>query len=403
MKKILFIVLDGLGDEPIPEFGGQTPLEAAQTPFMDDLACQGMLGLAKTKFQGALPTSEESHMCLFGYDPEKLAIRRGLFTARGAGLEVNPGDVALRGNFAYVKDDEAVDRRAGRIKETKDLIRALNEIKIDGAKVGVKSAKVYRVGIVIQGNGLSPQISDTDPWYANLNNKIRSAKPLVKSPSAVKTAKILNQFITKSHRVLKNHPQNQRRIEQGLPPANYIITRGASTCQEFPSFEKKYEQEAVCIAGKVLYKEVAELIGMELIEVEGADGSPETNLKGKFQAALRALKSNDFVFLHIKATDSLAEDGNFQEKKNFIEKVDQKMRLLNHPDDCLIVITCDHSTCSLLKRHCDRLCPVLIWGMVRHDLPPSATAFSEKQCSHGGLKNFSQLNLMDKLMELAEK
>lgn len=398
MKKILFVVIDGLGDEPIPELDDKTPLEAAQTPFMDTLAEQGMLGLAEIKFQGALPTSEESHLCLFGYDPGELAIKRGLFTAQGAGIEVHPGDVALRGNFAYVKDGKAVNRRAGRIENTKDLIETLSEIKVDDVEIEIKSAKEHRVGIVIRGKGLSPQVSDSDPWYSHLNSKIRKVKPLDNSSEAEKTARILNEFLDKAHQKLKNHVQNKVRQAKGLPPANYIITRGASSHIEFPSFKKKYGLESACIAGKFLYREVAELLGMKLIEVDGADGTPETNLEGKFQAAENALFRNDFVFLHIKATDSLAEDGKFEEKKEFIEKIDQQMRPINHPNDILIVITCDHSTCSLLKRHCDRPCPVLIWGAGSD----KTNAFSEKQCAQGQLGKFPQLQLMEKMLNLAK-
>jgi 2,3-bisphosphoglycerate-independent phosphoglycerate mutase len=396
MKKILFIVLDGLGDEPILELGEKTPLESAETPFMDELARQGVLGLAQTKFQGALPTSEEGHLCLFGYDPEKLAIRRGLFTARGAGLEVKPGDVCLRGNFAYVKDGKAVDRRAGRIKKTKDLIKALNVIKIDDAEIEVKSAKEHRLGIVIRGQGLSPQISDSDCWYSHLDNRVRRIRPLVDSPEAEKTAEILNQFLNKAHRVLEGHPKNNQRVTDGLPPANYVITRGASSLDNLQSFQEKYGLKSAAIAGKFLYQQVAELIGMELVDVTGADGTSKTNLSGKFDAALAALQTKDFVFLHIKATDSLAEDGKFIEKRDFIERVDREMQVINHPDDTLVVITCDHSTCSLLKRHCDQPCPVLIWGAGAD----KTTAFSEKQCADGVLDSFSQLNLMSKIIEL---
>jgi len=398
MKKILFIVLDGLGDEPIPELGNKTPLEAAQTPFMDELAEQGILGLAEPKFQGALPTSEEGHLCLFGYDPEKLAIRRGLFTARGAGIDVQPGDVALRANFAYVKDGVAVDRRAGRIENTEELIEALNKINVDGAEIIVKSAKEHRLGIVVKGEGLSPQISDSDPWYAHLDRKIREVKPIENTPSAEKTAHLLNDFLVKAHQILKNHPVNKQRAADSLPPANYVITRGASSLDKLTPFQEKYGWEAAAIAGKFLYQQVAELIGMELIKVEGATGLPDTNLAGKFQAAEQALMKKDFVFLHIKATDSLAEDGNFSEKKSFIERVDQEMRQLNHPDDTLIVITCDHSTCCLLKRHCDRPCPVLIWGSGKD----SAGSFSEKDCARGKLGKFSQLDLMKKVLELGD-
>lgn len=398
MKKILFIVIDGLGDEPIPHLGNKTPLEAAQTPFMDGLADQGMVGLAEVKFGGALPTSEDGHLCLFGYDPENLSIRRGLFTARGAGIQVQPGDVALRGNFAYVKDGKAVDRRAGRITDTKKLIADLNQIQVSGAKLILKSAKDHRLGIVLRGENLSAEISDIDCWYSHLDDKIRQSRPIDNSSEAKKTAEILNQFIEKAHQLLKDHPINNQREADGLTPANFIITRGASSLTDLQLFNDKYGLKAACIAGKVLYKQVAELLGMDLISVPGADGTPETNLTGKFQAGVNALLTNDFVFLHIKATDSLAEDGRYIEKGDFIEQVDQKMQIIDHPEDLLVVITSDHSTCSLLKRHCKPPCPVLIWGGEKDEIK----VFSEKMCQKGGLKKFPQLSLMEKILDFIQ-
>lgn len=394
MKKILFVVLDGLGDEPIPKLGNQTPLQAADSPYMDLLAKDGKLGLAESNFRGALPTSEESHFQLFGYDPDKLGLRRGIVTASGAGIDVQKGDVALRANFAYVKDGQAVDRRAGRIKDTQELIEALRKIEVDGAEFIIKSAKEHRLGIVIRAQGLSGRISDSDPFYVDLGTDVRRVKPLDDSSEAKKTAKILNRFLDKVHQVLKSHPLNKKRERTGKPPANYILTRGACSIKDLTSFKDKYGMNAACIAGKVLYKQVARMLGMEIIKVQGADGTVETNLEGKIGAANRTLLDYDFVFLHIKATDSLAEDGKYMEKKGFIEKIDQKLEVLDRPKDIVICITCDHSTCSLLKRHCDRPCPVLIWGKASDE----TEKFSEKECKKGQLGKFKQIDLMNLLI-----
>lgn len=390
MKKVLLIILDGLGDEPIPDLADQTPLEAADTPYMDELAGQGKLGLAQPEFQGAVPTSEEGHFQLFGYDSEKLGLRRGIVTAAGAGIDVQPGDVALRGNFGYVENGKAIDRRAGRIKDTKELINALREIDIPGVEFLIKSAKEHRLGIVIRGHGLSGRISDGDPFYSDLDYQIQRVKPLDKTKQAEKTAEILNQFLDKAHQVLKNHPVNKKRKETGLPPANYVLTRGACSVKKLESFKDKYNLEAACVAGKVLYKQIARMLGMKIIEVDGADGTADTNLSGKITAVGQALTRYDFVFLHIKATDSLAEDGKFFEKKQFLEKIDQRLSSLAQPEDTVICISSDHSTCSLLKRHCDRPCPVLIWGKGKD----STSKFSEAECEKGELGKFKQINLM---------
>ncbi len=251
MRKIILIVIDGLGDRPIPALGNKTPLEAARTPNLDWLAENGVCGLAKLKFRGATPTSEEGHFSLFGYDPETYKIRRGIITATGTGLKAKKGDVALRGNFATVDEKlNMVDRRAGRIKDPASLIKALHGMKIDNVRFLLKSATEHRVGIIMRGKNLSPNISDGDPFYGKLGKRARKIKPLDKSSKAAFTAKTLNKFLDKACLVLKNHPLNKKREKLGLPPANYILTRGASSLPKLPSFKKKYRLGACCIAGK---------------------------------------------------------------------------------------------------------------------------------------------------------
>lgn len=399
MKKILFIVMDGLGDEPIPAFGGQTPLEAAQTPNLDLMAQKGTCGLLEIEAQGAMPTSEGGHFSLFGYDPVAYKIRRGIITATGAGIKAKKGDVALRGNLATVDEElNMVDRRAGRIKDADDLIRALNRIEVGGVKFIVKSATEHRLGIVMRGHGLSYNISDGDSHYGELGTKAMRIRPLDNSHEAAYTAQALNEFLSKAHQVLKNHSHNKEREGQGLPPANYILTRGASSLPELPPFKKKYGLKAACISGKPLYQQIGRILGMKVLEVKGATGKANTNLLAKFKAAKQALKRYDFVFLHIKATDSLAEDGDYEGKREFIEKVDQHMDLTEELKDSLVVVTCDHSTCSVKKRHCSLPCPILVFGNGRDNV----VAFSEKLCWQGGLGTIKQVDLMENLVVLAK-
>ena len=396
--RIILIVIDGLGDRPIPALGNKTPLEAAKTPNLDWLAENGICGLAKLKFRGATPTSEEGHFSLFGYNPETYKIRRGIITATGTGMKAKKGDVALRGNFATVDEKlNMVDRRAGRIKDPTPLIKALNGIKINNVSFLLKSATEHRVGIIMRGKNLSPNISDGDPFYGKLGKRARKIKPLDKSSKATFTAKTLNKFLEKARLVLENHPLNKKREKLGLPPANYILTRGASSLPELPSFKKKYKLRACCIAGKFLYRQIGKILGMDLIKVKGANGLSNTNLKGKVQAAKKALKKYDFVFLHIKATDSLAEDGNFKEKKAFIEKIDKNLKSFLGLKNILIVVTADHSTCCLIKRHCSEPVPVLISGNKQDPVKE----FSEKTCKKGKLGTIKQIDLMKKILTLA--
>ena len=397
--KILLIIIDGLGDEPIPALGGKTPLEAAFSPNLDFLAENGICGqVLPFLYQTALPTSEDTHFAIFGYNIAKYYFRRGLLTVSGADMKIKKNDVALRGNFATVDEKlNIIDRRAGRIKNPEVLIKALAGIKIENVKFLLKSANEHRLGIIMRGKNLSPRISDGDPHYSKLGKKACRIRPLDRTPETVFTAKVLNEFLKKAHEILKKHPKNKKREKKGLPPANYILVRGASSVKKLPPFKKKYGLEACCIAGKFLYQQIGKILGMDLIKVRGANGLVTTNLRGKFAATKKALKKYDFVFLHIKATDSLAEDGNFLAKKEFIEKIDKNIKTLMALKNVLIVITCDHSTCSLLKRHCKRPCPILVYGIGKD----GTREFSERACKKGKLGQIKQIKLMERILGIS--
>lgn len=411
--KILFIVIDGLADRPIKELANKTPLQAASTPNLDRLARAGLCGLIKPIYRGAIPTSEEGHFALFGYDPRLEHIGRGMFTASGAGIKLKPGDIAWRGNFATVDEKlNIIDRRAGRLKDSRPLIKALQGIVIDKIRFLIKEAGQHRLALVMRQSSsqkrhlLSDQVCDSDPHYSYLGKKARKILPLAGiSPDtrlyqrARFTSNVLNKFLEKAHQILQKHPLNTKRRKQGKLPANYILLRGASSLKKIASFKKKYHLRASCVAGKLLYQQIALALGMHLIKVKGANGTITTNLRGKFLAAKEALAKYDFVFLHIKATDTLAEDGDFRGKRDFIEKIDRELKNVipknsqtkqGKTNKFLIVITTDHATCSKLKRHCQGLLPVLIWGNGQDRVKQ----FSEKACQKGGLGKINALELM---------
>jgi len=260
----------------------------------------------------------------------------------------------------------------------------------------IGKAVSHRIGIVMRGENLSPKVSDSDPKITGV--RPLQVKPLDESKEAKFTARILNQFLEKSHSILKDHPLNKKRKKQGLLPANYILVRGAGTFKEISSFEQKYGLKSCCIAGGSLYKGLGKYLGMDLIEVKGATGLPDTNLRGKFLAAKRAMPKCDFIYCHIKAPDNLAEDGNFRGKRDFIKEIDKKITALMNLKNVLLVITADHSTCSLLKRHCAQAIPILIYG----DGVNGIKKFSEKACKSGKLGKIKQLDLMPKILELAQ-
>ena len=389
-KKIILIVIDGLGDEPIPQLKNRTPLEAANTPNFDFLAKNGICGLVLPwREKGKLPTSEETHLAIFGYDPSRFNPGRGVLEVLGIGEKIKKGDVCFRGNFATVDENLVIiDRRAERIEDTEDLIASLNKIKIKGVKVIVKKAFGHRIGIIFRGKNLSANVSSNDPKEIGVKVlRIRGQKRMVK---------ILEEFLEKARSILENHPKNKKRKKEGKLPANYILLRGAGKFKKVKSFNEKYGLKAAFIAGGTLYKGIGKYLGMEEIKVEGADGTIKTNLRGKFLAAKTATKNYDFVFVHIKATDNLAEDGKFIEKKEFIEKIDKNLNSILDLKNILIVVTGDHSTCSLRKNHCNFPNPILIYGAEKDN----CEKFSERECRKGNLGFLKQIEIMKKVLNL---
>lgn len=396
MKKILLIVLDGLADDKIPELNYQTPLEAAKTPNFDFLAKEGICGttVCWTK-KGEVPTSEDTHFAIFGYNPEKFNPGRGVLEALGASIKIEKNDIFFRGNFATVDDNLIIiDRRAQRIEKTEKLIEALNKIKVEGAKIFLKKTFGHRFVLRLRGKGLSEKVSSNDP--KKVGAKVLEILPL--SKKAKKTAKILKEFLKKAKEVLQKHPENKKRKEKGKLMANYLLLRGASKMRKIESFQKKYGLKAAFVAGGTLYKGIAKYLGQKEIKVEGTTGMANTNLRGKILAAKKALKRFDFVFLHIKAADTFSEDGDFLGKMKFLEKVDKNLKPLLDLKDVLIVITGDHPTSSLLKSHKFGKNPVLIFGAKKDNVEK----FSEKDCEKGGLGNFPQIELMKKIIFLAK-
>jgi 2,3-bisphosphoglycerate-independent phosphoglycerate mutase len=390
MKKIILIVIDGLGDEPIPQLNNKTPLEAAKTPNLDFLAKNGICGLVLPWHEkGKLPTSEDTHLAIFGYNPKKSSPGRGVLEVLGIGEKIKKGDVCFRGNFATVDENlTIIDRRAERIEDTEDLIKSLNKIKIKGVKVIVRKAFGHRIGIIFRGKNLSAKVSSNDPKRVGVKVlKIKGQKRMVK---------VVNEFLEKARTILENHPKNKKRIKEGKLTANYILLRGAGKFKKVKSFKEKYGLKAAFIAGGTLYKGIGKYLGMEEIKVKGADGTIKTNLKGKFLAAKNAIKDYDFIFLHIKACDNLAEDGKFLEKKEFIEKIDQNLKPILNLKDVLIVITGDHSTCSLKKSHCNLPNPILIYGTKKD----GCKKFSERECKKGGFGFLNQLEIMENVLSL---
>jgi 2,3-bisphosphoglycerate-independent phosphoglycerate mutase len=396
MHKVLLIICDGLSDRPIFELGGKTPLEAAATPNLDKLASRGMTGVMHTVDIGVRPGSDVAHLSIFGYDTERYYTGRGPFEAAGLGMDIQPQDIACRGNFATVTSDFILtDRRASRIDTTTDLLKSLEKINISGVKIFIKKGLGHRIAVLFRGKNLDGRVSDTDPHHEGTN--LLKAKPTVDNEKAKKTAKIINEFVSKSYEILKNHPVNKKREQAGLPAANIVLLRGAGSLPTLPSFKEKYHLTAACIAGAGLYKGIGKLLGMDIITVAGATGKLDTNLSAKIKAALSAFSKYDFVFIHIKACDNLAEDGDFLGKKKFIEKIDRSLSPLVKRDDILIVITADHTTSSVLKMHTADPVPLLIAGKNLHT--DYVTQFGEREVAAGRLGHIQGKHLMPIILD----
>ncbi|MDR2713681.1 MAG: 2,3-bisphosphoglycerate-independent phosphoglycerate mutase [Clostridiales bacterium] len=399
LQKVIALIFDGLGDRPLPELGGKTPLEAAATPNFDYLAAQGETGLMHTLGRGVRPGSDVSHLAIFGYPPQEYYTGRGPIEAAGLGIELQSGDIALRGNFATVDADwNILDRRAGRISDTGPFAAALDGLIIDGIEFIVKPGTGHRAGVILRGKGLSSKITDADPHSGD--EPVSQVRPLEESPGAHFTATIINKFMKQSSDILHNMLLNRERLEQGLLPANFLLLRGAGIFPSFPSFAEKYGFNACCIAGGGLYRGIGAFLGMDLLDSPGATAMPDTNLAGKFRTALAALEKYDFVFLHIKAADSLGEDGNYAGKRDFLAEADRHLAALVEglDQETLLLIAADHSTPCQLKAHSADPVPVLFYGPgVRTD---EVTSFGERACTKGGLGFIEGKDLMPQILNL---
>ena len=379
---ILLAVMDGVGDIPIPEFGGLTPLEKAETPNLDKLASAGALGQHLPVGRGITPGSGPGHLSIFGYDPVKYLVGRGALAALGIGFKLQHGDLAARINFCTLGSDGIIlDRRAGRISTElcTELVAALKSISISGVEVFVEPVKEHRACVIFRGQGLSQGIHDTDPGLVG-------EKPLeitASAPGAERAVEAVSEFVRKASLILKDKI-----------PANGLLLRGFALHEDFPTLKDLFKLNPAVVALYPMYRGVASLAGMEQYPSEPAD------LDGEVQAAKNALMDGrDFVFLHHKYTDSSGEDGDHTRKVAEIEKFDSAVPGLLECGFDVICITGDHSTPCPMKLHSWHPVPVLIHG------GPQRTGwsgrFTEREAAAGALGTFYGDELMPLLLAAA--
>lgn len=369
-KQGLLVILDGLGDRPNSELHGKTPLESAVTPNFDFLVSKGMCGNVYPMAPGVRVGTDVGHLQIFGYDSNKVYSGRGPLEAFSAGMILQQGDIAFRGNFGTVDENlVVVDRRAGRIREgTGELAQALHGMVLeDGTVVQVKALTEHRVAVVFQGSALSDRIVCTDPGTAEEGAKLVVPSPLEDSAASRRTAANLWEFTKKAQRILEGHPVNGKRKAEGLLPANTVITRGPGMKQDFPTVTEQYGLKAACVAGDTTVGGIARLAGMDYYTKDSFTGSFDTDLSGKADLVLKLLKEDhyDWVVLHVKATDLAGHDNLPLMKKEMVEKADAMMgRLLQGLDlnQCYITFTADHSTPCEARDHTGDAVPTFIAG-----------------------------------------
>ena len=415
MAVVLFII-DGLGDRPQNVKVGRktetgTPLELARKPNLDYLAKNGQTGLMITHGKGIKPESEDAHLRIFGYDPGKYMKGRGPLEALGAGLDLLPGDVAFRSNFAYAEEGKyglngfkIIDRRAGRIstKEAHAIAKniGLGSLKFDNVEFIFKPTVEHRGVLVMKPESnvkLSYNITGNDQSHYDIPGPV--ALPLDASAEAKRTVDLLNKYIMVTHDLLKKDKANIQRAKKGLPQANFILVRGPGIYSLVPPIKEKYGLKAACVAGAALYKGAAKFVGMDVYDVKGATGDKNTNLKAKIRKVEQLLKLNmkskfkghkryDLIFLHVKAADAFSHDKDFLGKMKFIEKIDRAIGpdLKRIAKEHNIIILGDHTTPCSIGDHTDDPIPVLVVGknVVLGKSKP-ATQFGEKWCAKGQL------------------
>lgn len=363
-SKIVLLVLDGLGGLPM-EPGGKTELEAANTPNMDALAEKSMLGLHEGIRTGITPGSGPAHLSLFGYDPLKYIVGRGALSALGVDFDLRENDVAARGNFCSVDDaGHVTDRRAGRIptEECVRLCKLLNEkINIPGVEIFLEPEKEYRFLFVIRGEGLSANIQETDP-------QSEGKKPVTANALDVpseKAAKVVQEFVRQAAQILA-----------GESPANMLLLRGFAQLPDWPKFTDTLKLKSIAIAMYPMYRGVAKLVGMF--------SHPAAQ---SYEEEIELLEKNwdvyDYFFVHIKKTDSYGEEGDFDNKVHEIEKVDALIPRILDLDPSVLIITGDHSTPCLMKKHSWHPVPVLFYSKLCR--PDGISSFGETACRGGGL------------------
>ncbi len=382
--KIIFLIMDGLGGVEMPGSGG-TELQVACTPHLDRLASDGICGLLDPIAPGITPGSGPAHFGLFGYDPVEYNIGRGVLEAAGIDFPFTPDDVVARINFCTVADDGTItDRRAGRItsEENVSICKKIQESikkhpRLD--EIIIEPVKEHRAVVVFRGKGLQGDLDDTDPQKTG----VRPLEPKARNQQSVETVPIVSDFISQVADILSDEPK-----------ANMLLLRGFAKYHRFPSMFERFKLKSLAIAAYPMYKGIARLLGMEVLE-------GMTDIASEFKALEDNYANYDFFFIHIKPTDSRGEDGDFEAKVKVIEEVDSYIPAVQKLSPGVLVVTGDHSTPALLKSHSWHPVPVVLYSQCcRKD---AVTHFDELSCINGGIGRMETVFLMSIALANADR
>ncbi|HDQ74034.1 MAG TPA: 2,3-bisphosphoglycerate-independent phosphoglycerate mutase [Chloroflexi bacterium] len=371
--KILLLVLDGIGGLPqTPE--GATELEVAHTPNLDGLAIRSICGLGTAVAPGVTPGSGPGHLALFGYDPLVYEIGRGVLEALGIGFDLQPNDVAARGNFCTLDENGIItDRRAGRIPTEVGarLCEKLRQIDLPGVdEIFVEPVKEYRFVLVLRGEGLHDGLTETDPQQTGLPPLPVEAL----RPEAEPTAELLNRWLAEARELLADEH-----------PANGCNLRGIAKDPGLPTLPDVYKLRCGAIATYPMYRGVAKLAGMDVLP------TGET-IEAEVETLKQYWDDYDYFFFHVKKTDSRGEDGDFDAKVAVIEHFDQVLPEILALEPDVVLVTGDHSTPAVWKAHSWHELPVLLWA--KYIRPDGVQQFGERPCMAGGLGHIHNSDLM---------
>lgn len=399
--KIAILVGDGMSDRPIVELGDKTPLEVAKIPNMNEIAKAGTIGVVKTVPRGMKPASDVANLSILGYDPKLYYSGRGPLEAANIGIEIAEDEVAFRCNLITASNDALADYSAGHItdKESQGLMEFLNE-SLGSDRIKFRHGKSYRNLVVIKTRS-KDELTELINTDCTPPHDV-SGQPILKNLPKGKGAELLIKLMQDSRELLEKHEINKVRVDLKENPGNMIWLWGQGTNPNMPSFSGMFGLEGSVISAVDLVNGIGRLVGLEIIEVPGATGYYDTNYQGKGDYAVNALKSRDFVFVHVEAPDEAGHNGDVRAKITAIENFDKFVvgtvwNYLKGTDDYRIMVLSDHATPVAIKTHVSDPAPFAMAGTgVGHN---GFETFNEKNAVEAKLKYKSGAALTETLIK----